>query len=100
LWVTVRLRYKLAQVVSAWAHGAMAIQIFVGRVGLARILDLSEQWVRQLDPPPDALIDGRPAWTLETSARLKVELAARRAERQRRTGKKTRAASHAEEQPA
>ncbi len=69
------------------------MQRFLGPGGLARFLGISEVRTRQIVPPPDALIDGRPAWTPETAARLKVELEARRAGRQagKRAGRSTAA---------
>lgn len=71
----------------------MAIQRYLGRGGLARFLGISESRTCQLDPPPDALVDGRPVWLPETAARVKVERETRRAEREARNGRKAR---HAE----
>jgi hypothetical protein len=76
----------------------MAIQKFFGRGGLARYIGVSEARVGQIDPAPDALVDGRPAWSPETAARLKLEREARLAKRQAGAGKKPRA--RAEAQPA
>jgi len=71
----------------------MGIQKFFGRGGLARYMGISEARVGQLDPAPDALVDGRPVWLPETAARLKLERERRRAERQ--VGKRTRGAAEA-----
>ena len=90
LLATLRLPYKVSQLVTA-ERWVMAIQTFVGRVGLARLLGLTEQWVRQLDPVPDALIDGRPAWLMQTAARLKAERDVSRAQRKARRSKRARA---------
>jgi hypothetical protein len=68
----------------------MAIQRFFGRGGLARYMGISEARIGQLDPPPDALVDGRPVWLPETAARLKLERETRRAEREVRHSKKGR----------
>lgn len=64
----------------------MEIQRFLGRGGLARFLAISEARVGQINPEPDALVDGRPVWLPETAARLKVARESRRAHRQ--AGKK------------
>ena len=74
----------------------MAIQRFFGRTGLARFIGVSEARVGQIDPAPDALVDGRPAWSPETAARLKLEREERLAKRQ--AAKKAR--PRAEAQPA
>jgi hypothetical protein len=59
------------------------IQRFFGRGGLARFLGISEARIGQIDPEPDALVDGRSVWLPETAARMKLEretwLARRRA---------------------
>ena len=65
----------------------MAIQRFFGRGGLARFIGISEARIGQINPQPDALVDGRPVWLPETAARLKVERESRRAHRQ--AGKRT-----------
>lgn len=60
----------------------MQIQILFGCGGLARYLGVTETAVRFMKVPPDAMVDGRKAWTEETAARLKTERDARRARRQ------------------
>jgi hypothetical protein len=70
----------------------MAIQRYFGRSGLARFLGVTETRVGQLNPSPDALVDGRPVWALETAARLKVTRESRLAERQALRDKRNRAA--------
>lgn len=60
----------------------MTIPTFFGRGGFARFLGISEARVGQIDPAPDALVDGRPIWGPETAARVKVEIETRRARRQ------------------
>jgi len=65
----------------------MATKQLFGRSGLARFLGISDRRVGDVAPPPDALVDGRPAWLPETAARLKVEREARRAKRQALRGR-------------
>jgi hypothetical protein len=60
----------------------MEIQRFFGRGGLARFMGISEARIGQINPQPDALVDGRPVWLPETAARLKVARESRRAHRQ------------------
>jgi hypothetical protein len=57
------------------------VQRFIGRGGLAIFLEISATRVDQLKVPPDAIIDGRPAWSPETATRVKAERAARRRKR-------------------
>ena len=54
---------------------------FYGQNGLGRFLGLSGSRIGQINPPPDAFADGRPVWSEETAARLKLEREARRAQR-------------------
>lgn len=49
------------------------VTVFLGRGGLARRLGVSETYVRILNIPPDALVDGRPAWTPATADRVKSD---------------------------
>jgi len=56
----------------------MAIPRFIGRNGLALFLGVSATRVDQLKVPPDAIVDGRPAWLPETAKRVKAERDARR----------------------
>jgi hypothetical protein len=70
----------------------MQIQRFFGRGGLARYMGISEARIGQLDPGPDALVDGRPVWTPETAARMKLERETRLAERQAGSKRKRSAA--------
>lgn len=60
----------------------MEIQRFLGRGGLARYMGISEARIGQIDPEPDALVDGRPVWLPETAARMKLARETRLAERQ------------------
>jgi len=62
------------------------VQRLFGRGGLARFLGITETRVGQINPPPDALVDGRPAWSYETAARLKAEREARLRMRSERRG--------------
>lgn len=72
----------------------MAIQKFLGRGGLARFIGISEARIGQINPLPDALVDGRPVWRPETAARMKLDRERRRA-RQQASGKRQRAAIEA-----
>ena len=54
---------------------------FYGRNGLGRFLGVSDTRIGQINPPPDASVDGRPVWSEETAARMKLEREARRAQR-------------------
>ena len=51
---------------------------FLGRSGLARFLGISDARVGQISPAPDAFLDGRPVWLLETAERLRAEREAKR----------------------
>jgi hypothetical protein len=73
----------------------MKVQQFFGRGGLARFMGISEARIGQINPQPDALVDGRPVWLPETAARLKVERESRRAQRQA-VSKRPRAAARAQ----
>jgi hypothetical protein len=64
----------------------MAILRFYGRGALARFLGVSEVRISQINPAPDAFVDGRPVWLPATAARLKAEREARRAERSKKPG--------------
>jgi hypothetical protein len=68
------------------------IQRFFGRGGLARFMGISEARIGQIDPEPDALVDGRPVWLPETAARMKLERETRLAERQAGSKRKRTAA--------
>jgi len=59
----------------------MAIPRFLGRNALGRYVGLSDTRITQLNPPPDATVDGRPVWSEETATRLKREREARAAQR-------------------
>jgi hypothetical protein len=52
-------------------------QVFLGCGGMARFLEITESWVRALNIPADALVDGRKAWTVHTAERVKAERQAR-----------------------
>lgn len=53
--------------------------------GLARYLGVTETAIRLKKIPPDALVDGRKAWTEETAERLRAEREARRSARRSKT---------------
>lgn len=68
----------------------MQIPTLLGRGGFARCLGVTEQMTRLLRIPPDYLVDGRPAWTSETAARVK---AAREAKQRNRSHAETSSAA-------
>ena len=73
----------------------MQIQRFLGRGGLARFMGISEARIGQIDPAPDALVDGRPVWLPETAARMKLERETRLAQRRQAGSKRARLAVEA-----
>ncbi|MEA3186745.1 MAG: hypothetical protein QOD99_575 [Chthoniobacter sp.] len=63
---------------------------FLGRGSLARYMGISEARIGQINPQPDALVDGRSVWLPETAARMKLERETWLAERQAAGSKRTR----------
>ena len=59
----------------------MKVQLLLGCGALARRLGVTETRVRQMKIPPDALVDGRSAWTEETAERVRAQREARRLHR-------------------
>jgi hypothetical protein len=57
------------------------VQRLFGCGGFARYLGVTETAVRLMRIPPDALVDGRKAWTEQTVRRVKAERDARRSVR-------------------
>lgn len=77
----------------------MSVPTYLGRGGLARFLGIGESRVDQLNPAPDATVDGRSIWSLESARRLKAEREARAAQRGkhgRRPGRKEAMSSAAD----
>jgi hypothetical protein len=64
----------------------MNVPTYLGRGALARFLGIGESRLQQINPEPDAIVDGRSIWLLETAARLKREREAQ--QRTRGAGRK------------